>query len=178
MAAPLAAEVVAERQAFGKIIEGGIALKSGNAREAIKILTDANSILDTWLGHFDLGRAYLELGAFPQADGEFDNCIKRRGEALSLLDEEPTFGYFPPVYYYQGRAREGMKAAGFADSYREYPQDPWRVDRRSPSARSPPPRRRLKSKVRPGKSKSDPTKEEQGELLALLFLLITWAAAE
>jgi tetratricopeptide (TPR) repeat protein len=120
LAAPLAAEVVAERQAFGKIIEGGIALKSGNAREAIKILTDANSILDTWLGHFDLGRAYLELGAFPQADGEFDSCIKRRGEVLSLLDEDPTFGYFPPVYYYQGRAREGMKAAGFADSYREY----------------------------------------------------------
>jgi eukaryotic-like serine/threonine-protein kinase len=120
LAAPLAAEVVAERQAFGKIIEGEIALKSGNAREAIKILTDANSILDTWLGHFDLGRAYLELGAFPQADGEFDTCIKRRGEVLSLLDEEPTFGYFPPVYYYQGRAREGMKAAGFADSYGEY----------------------------------------------------------
>ena len=120
LAAPLAAEVVAERQAFGKIIEGGIALKSGNAREAIKILTDANSILDTWLGHFDLGRAYLEIGAFPQADGEFDSCIKCRGEALALLDQEPTFGYFPPVYYYQGRAREGMKAAGFADSYREY----------------------------------------------------------
>ncbi len=120
LAAPLAAEVVAERQAFGKIIEGELALKSGNAREAIKILTDANTILDTWLGHFDLGRAYLELGAFPQADGEFDNCIKRRGEALSLLDEEPTYGYFPAVYYYQGRAREGMKAEGFADSYREY----------------------------------------------------------
>ena len=120
LAAPLAAEVIAERRAYGKIIEGEIALKSGNAREAIKILTDANGIVDTWLGHFDLGLAYLELGAFPQADGEFDSCIKRRGEALSLLDEEPTYGYFPPVYYYQGRAREGMKAAGFADSYREY----------------------------------------------------------
>jgi serine/threonine protein kinase/tetratricopeptide (TPR) repeat protein len=120
LAAPLAAEVVAERQAFGKILQGEIALKSGDAREAIKILTDANSIIDTWLGHFDLGRAYLELGAFPQADGEFDICIKRRGEVLSLLDEEPTYGYFPSVYYYQGRAREGMKAAGFADSYREY----------------------------------------------------------
>ncbi len=142
LAAPLAAEVVAERQAFGKIIEGEIALKSGNAREAIKILTDANAILDTWLGHFDLGRAYLELGAFPQADGEFDNCIKRRGEVLSLLDEEPTFGYFPPVYYYQGRAREGMKAAGFADSSREYLRDPWHVNRRSTPARSPPPHRR------------------------------------
>jgi eukaryotic-like serine/threonine-protein kinase len=33
---------------------------------------------------------------------------------------EPTFGYFPVVYYYQGRAREGLKTEGFADSYREY----------------------------------------------------------
>ena len=73
------------------------------------------------MGHFDLGRAYLEAGAFAQADSEFDRCIKRRGEALSLfLDEEPTYGYLPPVYYYQGRVREGLKNAGFAESYRTY----------------------------------------------------------
>jgi tetratricopeptide (TPR) repeat protein len=120
LAEPWVAELVAERQAYGKIIEGEIALKTGNPREAVKILTDANNLLDTWLGHFDLGRAYLELGDFPKADSEFDLCIKRRGEALSLLDEDPTYGYFPPVYYYQGRAREGMKTEGFADLYREY----------------------------------------------------------
>jgi hypothetical protein len=40
---------------------------------------------------------------------------------LSLLvDEEPTYGYFAPVYYYQGRVREGQKNPGFGDSYREY----------------------------------------------------------
>ena len=73
------------------------------------------------MGHFALGRAYLEAGAFPQADSEFERCIKRRGEALSLfVDEEPTYGYFPAVYYYQGLVREGLKNAGFADSFREY----------------------------------------------------------
>ena len=73
------------------------------------------------MGHFALGRAYLEAGAFLQADSEFDRCIKRRGEALSLLmDEEPTYGYFPAVYYYQGLVREGLKNAGSAESYREY----------------------------------------------------------
>jgi len=121
LAAGLAAELPAEPQAYGKIIEGEIALKDGDARQAVKILTDANGLLDTWLGHFDLGRAYLQLGAFPQADSEFDRCIKRRGEALSLLvDEEPTFGYFPMVYYYQGRVREGMKSSTSAESYRAY----------------------------------------------------------
>ena len=98
-----------------------LARKDGDPRQAIKPLTDANTLFDTWMGHFDLGRAYLDAGAFLQADAEFDRCIKRRGEALALfLDEEPTFGYFPPVYYYQGRVREGLNNKGFADSYRAY----------------------------------------------------------
>ena len=63
-AGDLAAELSAEPQAYGKIIEGEIALKNGDPKAAIKILTEANGVLDTWLGHFDLGRAYLEAGAF------------------------------------------------------------------------------------------------------------------
>ena len=98
-----------------------IALAEGDPRAAVKILVEANGLLDTWIGHFDLGRAYLEAGQFPQADSEFDRCLKRRGEALSLfLDEEATYAYLPPVYYYQGRVREGLKNAGYADSYRAY----------------------------------------------------------
>ncbi len=121
LAAGLASEFQSEPQALAKVIEGEIAIKNRNPREAIKILTEANTLLDTWIGRFDLGRAYLEAGAFTQADSEFDRCITRRGEALSLfLDEEPTYGYFPPVYYYLGRVREGLKTAAFADSYRTY----------------------------------------------------------
>ncbi len=121
LAKGLAAEFPVEPQAYARIIEGEIALKQGDAREAIKILTAANTMLDTWIGHFDLGRAYLEAGAFPQADSEFDRCIGRRGEVMALfLDEEPTYGYLPPAYYYQGRVREGLKTAGFAESYRTY----------------------------------------------------------
>ena len=120
VAAEFASQLGAEPQAYGKIIEGEIALKNGETGQAVKILSDANNLVDTWLGHFDLGRAYLAAGAFAQADSEFDRCITRRGEALSLFDEDPTYGYFPPVYYYQGRAREGLQTAGFTSSYREY----------------------------------------------------------
>jgi eukaryotic-like serine/threonine-protein kinase len=119
--AGLASELQAEPQAYAKLVEGEAALKNGDPRQAIKILLDGDNMLDTWIGHFDLGRAYLAAGAFAQADSEFDRCVKRRGEALALfLDEEPTYGYFPPVYYYQGRVREALKNAGFAESYREY----------------------------------------------------------
>ena len=121
LSATLASELQTEPQAYSKIVEGEAALKMGEPRQAIKAFVEANSLLDTWIGHFDLGRAYLEAGALTQADSEFDRCLKRRGEALALfLDEEPTYGLLPPVYYYQGRVREGLKTAGFADSYREY----------------------------------------------------------
>jgi tetratricopeptide (TPR) repeat protein len=106
--------------AHAKIIEGEIALQKGNPEHAIRVLTEANGILDTWLGHFVLGRAYLATRSFVQADAEFDRCVTRRGEALSLMDEDPTYGHFPLVYFHQGRVREGMGTAGFADSYREY----------------------------------------------------------
>ena len=121
LAATLSSALSSESQAYGKIIEGLIALKKKDSNEAIRQMTAANGLLDTWIGHFDLGRAYLDAGAFTQADAEFDECTKRRGEAIELFDDNvPTYEYFPPVYYYEGRAREGMKADGFADFYRKY----------------------------------------------------------
>jgi tetratricopeptide (TPR) repeat protein len=121
IAASLASEVQAEPRAQARTIEGLAFLKGGDSGQAIKSFSDANTLLDTWIGHFDLGRAFLEAGQFAQADSEFDRCLKRRGEALSLfLDEEPTYGYLPPVFYYQGRIRESLKSAGFAESYHKY----------------------------------------------------------
>jgi len=120
LAASLASEFQVEAQAYSKIIDGEIAMKQGDGRGAIRILTEANKLLNTWIGRFDLGRAYLEVGGFAEADSEFDRCIKRRGEALAMFLDLPTYGFFPSVYYYQGRAREGMKVSGYVDSYKKY----------------------------------------------------------
>jgi eukaryotic-like serine/threonine-protein kinase len=121
VATALSKELQPEPQAYAKLIQGKVEMQSGDPRAAIKSFTEANNLLDTWIGRFELGKAYLEVGAFPEADSEFDRCIRRRGEALALfLDESPTFGYFPGVYYYMGRAREGMNSAGFAEFYRTY----------------------------------------------------------
>jgi tetratricopeptide (TPR) repeat protein len=118
--AGLAGELQAEPQAYAKILDGKLAL-AADPREAIRLMLEGNKLLDTWIGDFELGRAYLAAGAFTQADSQFDRSIKRKGEALSLfLDEEPTFGYFPPVYYYVGRVREQMKIAGYAEAYQQY----------------------------------------------------------
>jgi eukaryotic-like serine/threonine-protein kinase len=111
----------AESQAYAKIIEGRIAMNQGKPRVAAKIISGANRLLDTWIGRYDAGWAYLQAGAFAEADSEFDQCIRRKGEALSLfVDEVPTYGYFPPVYYSIGRVREALQSSRFADSYRDY----------------------------------------------------------
>jgi tetratricopeptide (TPR) repeat protein len=117
----LASEVQPETRAYAEIIRGDLALRRGENNEAIKLFTGANQFLDTWIGRLELGRAYLEAGLFVEADSEFDRCLKRRGESLEIfMDNVPTSAYFPPVYYYQGRAREGLKSPGFADAYRTY----------------------------------------------------------
>jgi len=121
LATSLSAELASEPQAYGKIVTGLIALKKKDANEAVKQITAANSLMDTWIGRFELGRAYVDAGAFTEADSEFDECVKRRGEAIELfMDNVPTYAYFPPVYYYQGRVREGMKSEGFAEFYKNY----------------------------------------------------------
>jgi eukaryotic-like serine/threonine-protein kinase len=121
LAASLSSALTDESQAYGKNIAGLIALKKKDDNEAIRQMTAANKLLDTWIGRFDLGRAYVDAGAFTEADSEFDQCVKRRGEAIELfMDNVPTYAYFPPVDYYQGRSREGMKSPDFETFYKTY----------------------------------------------------------
>ena len=120
LAAELSSKPRPEPQADAKLIEGEIALHEKDPRKAIELFNEANKTLNTWIGWFDLGRAYLEAGLFVEADSEFDHCIKRRGEALNLFNYVPAYGYLPEVYYYQGLVRNGLKSPGAAESFRTY----------------------------------------------------------
>jgi tetratricopeptide (TPR) repeat protein len=120
-ATTLAAASYPEPKAYAKIIEANIAMAREDMNQAIAPLTEANKFLDTWIGRFDLGRAYLGAKLFLEADAEFARCFERRGEALALfLNEVPTYGYFPAVHYYRGRVRQEMGIASFADSYKTF----------------------------------------------------------
>ena len=117
----LAAELQDEPVALARVLEGNIAMAEKKPRDAIRAFEAANEIVDTWIAHYDLGRAYLSAGLLTQADSEFDQCLSRRGEALSIfLDDEPTFAYLPALYFYQGRVREDLKTAKFAEAYKTY----------------------------------------------------------
>jgi tetratricopeptide (TPR) repeat protein len=120
LAEGLTSETQLEAPVYAKLIEGEVALQAKDPRRAIQVFNEANRLLDTWIGRFDLGQAYLDAGLFPEADSEFDHCIKHGGETLDLFDYVSTYGYLPYVFYYQGRAREGLNSPGFRDSYKTY----------------------------------------------------------
>jgi eukaryotic-like serine/threonine-protein kinase len=121
LAAELAARLEPDPQAYAELIRGEAELGRGRPGEAIKRFAAAKKIADTWAGRLDLGRAYVEAGAFAEADAQLEVCLKRRGEATALfLDESPTYRLFPAAYYYLGRAREGLKSPGAVDAYKSF----------------------------------------------------------
>ena len=111
----------AEVQMMAKLIDGHFELARKNAHGAVARFKEAVALADSWLAHFALGRAYLETGAFADAQIEFDQCLKRRGEATSVfLDDIPTLRMIAPTYYYQGLARSAMKLSTASESFRTF----------------------------------------------------------
>jgi tetratricopeptide (TPR) repeat protein len=122
VAEQLEKKVEADPQMYAALLRGEAELKRKNVRDAILRLKEARKQSDSWLVRFDLGRAYVEAGSFTEADQELEACLKRRGEAMAVyLDEVPTARLLPPVYYYLGRTREGLKSAtGAAEAYKSF----------------------------------------------------------
>jgi tetratricopeptide (TPR) repeat protein/predicted Ser/Thr protein kinase len=121
IAAKLEERLEPDPQMYALVLRGEAELKRRNFRDAIMRFKEARKIADSWLTRFDLARAYVEAGSFTEADTELDACIKRRGEATAVyLDEVPTFRIFPPVYYYLGRSRQGLKSPDAAEAYKTF----------------------------------------------------------
>jgi tetratricopeptide (TPR) repeat protein len=110
-----------ELQAYARIVEGEIAQKKGNIPESVDLYYRSTALLNTWIGHLALGCAHLEAQQYVEAHSELDMCLKRRGEAASVfLDDFPSYRYFAPVYYYLGRAQEGLKSPAAKESYQKF----------------------------------------------------------
>jgi len=115
LAADLGGKLDQEARMFGKLLEGEAALQQGDSRRAVAAFKEAQQLADSWLGRYGLGRAYLEAGAPDYAQTELDACLKRRGEATTvLLDDIPTYRVMPAVRYYMGRAQEGLGSTAAA----------------------------------------------------------------
>jgi tetratricopeptide (TPR) repeat protein len=115
-------QLTPQSRAYGKVLEGQIALKERRMADAVDAFTAAQKFADLWLARFNLGIAYIEAGAFPEALGELDRSQKRRGEATAvLLDEVPTFRYLATLPYWLGRAQEGaLQRAAAKENYKAF----------------------------------------------------------
>lgn len=121
IASSLEKSVKDEPRTYGKLIEAELRLSKGDVWEAVRLFHEAQGLIDTWLGRYGLGRAYIRASAFTEADSELEQCINRSGEAAAVfLDDMPSLWYLPPVYYYLGRARQGLGSPAAADSYRTF----------------------------------------------------------
>ena len=121
LAAGLGKRLEDDPRAYGKLIEAEAQIRARKAAEAIRTIEAARAISDTWPGRFLLGRAYVEAGAFTEADAELETCMKRRGEATAVfLDEVPSWRLFGPVLYWRARAQEGLKSPDAVGSFKAF----------------------------------------------------------
>ena len=106
---------------YARLIDGELALKSGRLLSAIDAVRDAEKRHDSWYAHFLLGRAYFEARQFAEALGEFNRCLTRKGETTDVfIVDSSTLRYLPPLYYWLGRAQEGLSNAGARENYQRY----------------------------------------------------------
>lgn len=121
LSSDLASRPSSDFRSYAQLLVGEADLKNGDAANALNKFQEAKRLADSWLAHFDLGRAYLGMGAFSEASSEFDICMKRRGEAAAIfLDDVPSYHLYPPVVYYQGLAHEGLKSADSAQYFKQF----------------------------------------------------------
>jgi tetratricopeptide (TPR) repeat protein len=110
-----------ESRMYAELLRGEAELRRRSFPEAVERYRGALRHVDSWLARCGLGHAYLEAGAFTQAQEELERCKKRRGEATdAFLDVVPTYRYWPEVEYRLGRAQEGLGSPGAAESYRAF----------------------------------------------------------
>jgi len=121
LSSELASKPSLDFRSYAHLLLGEADLKNGDAANALSKFQEAKRLADSWLAHFDLGRAYLAMGAFSEASSEFDICMKRRGEAAAIfLDDVPSYHLYAPVLYYQGLAHEGLKSADAAQYFEQF----------------------------------------------------------
>jgi tetratricopeptide (TPR) repeat protein len=122
IAARLLGKIQNQTKACARLIEGEIAVRRKRLPEAVEAFREGQKLYNSWLSHFLLGRAYLEAGHFAEALAEFETCQKRKSETTDLfLTITPTARYLPPLYYWLGRAQEGLGTTGAArTSYQEF----------------------------------------------------------
>ena len=125
IAADLDRKLDQEAHLYARLLAAEADLQRGDTRSAVGNFLAAQKISDSWIGRYGLGRAYLEAGSYADAQTEFDVCLRRKGEATTLLlDDIPTYRFMALTRYYMARAQEGqgspVAVAAAQESYKAF----------------------------------------------------------
>jgi tetratricopeptide (TPR) repeat protein len=106
---------------YGMVLNGAIATRRKAHVEAVAKLKAAVQLVDAWPARYALGRAYLEAGAYPQAQQELEAVVARRGEATDVfLQIVPTYRYFGQAQYHLARAQEAQKSPTAVETFKAF----------------------------------------------------------
>jgi tetratricopeptide (TPR) repeat protein/TolB-like protein/predicted Ser/Thr protein kinase len=111
-----------QTKSIALLIKGESALKRNQVSQAVDAYRAAQKLYDSWLSHILLGKAYVEAGHFAEGLPELELAEKRASESADLfVTSTTTLRYLPPLYYWLGRAQEGLGASDAArKSYQRY----------------------------------------------------------
>ena len=133
LAAELNERLPTHSRAYGRLVDGWLAMDAGNNRGAVAAFVESRKLADFWLTRFSLGVAYVQASAHAEALSELETCQRRRGEAMAVfLDDVPTTRYLPPLSYWLARAQEGLgQRSTAATNYQRF------LERRAASSTEP-----------------------------------------
>jgi serine/threonine protein kinase/tetratricopeptide (TPR) repeat protein len=117
LATALEGKLQKQTKSLALMIRGGIAMKRNRLADAVDAYRDAQKAHDSWISRLLLGQVYVEAGPghFPEALTQLETADKRAGEATDLFDSDTTtLRYLPPLYYWLGRAQEGIGSSDAA----------------------------------------------------------------
>jgi tetratricopeptide (TPR) repeat protein len=122
LATALEGKLQKQTKSLALMLRGDIAMKRNRLSDAVDAYRDAQKAHDSWISRLLLGQAYVEADHFPEALTQFETADKRASEATDLFDSDTTtLRYLPPLYYWLGRAQEGVGSSEAArKSYQRY----------------------------------------------------------
>jgi tetratricopeptide (TPR) repeat protein len=111
----------AEPRMYADVLRGTMAMKRRNFSDAVTRFKSASAKVDAWITRYALGRAYLEAGAFAQAQEELETAARRRGEAADVfLETVPSYRLYGDLLYYLARTQEALKSPGATETYKAF----------------------------------------------------------
>jgi tetratricopeptide (TPR) repeat protein len=122
LAADLIEQLDVESRAYGRMLEGEIALRDGRKVTGSEAFAASQKLVDLWWTRLGLGIAYVQAEHDAEALGELERADKRRGEATAiLLDDLPSVRYLAPLPYWMARAQDALgQRAAAVKNYEAY----------------------------------------------------------